>query len=67
MLLLRTREGDAAEAKDGRGRAGTAGSNRGRGPRSPRQRLSTTADPCPNSPWLAVIPTRAPSTCRPSA
>jgi hypothetical protein len=26
------------------------------------QRRTTTADPCPNSPWLAVTATRAPST-----
>lgn len=27
-------------------------------------RIATTDEPCPNSPWLAVIPTRAPATCR---
>lgn len=25
-------------------------------------RTATTAEPCPNSPWLAVIPARAPGT-----
>ncbi len=26
------------------------------------QRTATTEEPCPNSPWFAVIPTRAPAT-----
>ncbi|CAM5362628.1 hypothetical protein SAVIM338S_01393 [Streptomyces avidinii] len=32
--------------------------------RGSRYRTATTADPCPNSPWFAVIPARAPGTCR---
>lgn len=30
----------------------------------PAQRTTTTAEPWPNSPWLALMPTRAPATCR---
>lgn len=33
----------------------------------PRQTLRITEEPCPNNPWLAVIPTLASSTWRPSA
>ena len=33
----------------------------------PVQRASSTEEPCPNKPWLAVMPTFAFGTCRPSA
>ena len=39
----------------------------GRRPAAGAQTLSITDEPWPNRPWLAVIPTLAPSTWRPSA